>query len=69
LRQLFESEDGRGTIRRNLITRKTLARLVELAKQDGAAPAAKAPKTRKKAKGPEEPAPVSATSETASEEE
>jgi trigger factor len=70
LRQLFESEDGRGTIRRNLMTRKTLARLVELAKQDGAAPAAKAPKTRKKAKdAAEEPAPASATTPTASEEE
>jgi trigger factor len=67
LRQLFESEDGRGTIRRNLMTRKTLARLVEIAKQDGAP--AKAPKTRKKAKDAEAPAPASAATETASEEE
>ena len=37
LRQLFDSEDGRGTIRRNLLTRKTLARLVEIATQDGGA--------------------------------
>lgn len=31
LRQLFDSEGGRGTIRRSLMTRKTLARLVEIA--------------------------------------
>jgi hypothetical protein len=36
LRQLFNSENGRDTIRRNLVTRKTLARLVEIATQDGA---------------------------------
>lgn len=35
LRQLFGSERGRDTIRRNLVTRKTLARLVEIATQDG----------------------------------
>ena len=34
-RELFESEDGQGTIRRNLMTRKTLARLVEIATQEG----------------------------------
>jgi trigger factor len=36
LRELFNSENGRDTIRRNLVTRKTLARLVEIATQDGA---------------------------------
>ena len=35
LRQMFDSENGRDTIRRNLLTRKTLARLVEIATQDG----------------------------------
>jgi trigger factor len=51
LRGLFESENGRGTIGRNLMTRKTLARLVEIATQDaGAAPAEKAKKPRKSKK-------------------
>jgi trigger factor len=52
LRQLFHSENGRDTIRRNLLTRKTLARLVEIATQDGgvaAATGAKAEKPTKKA--------------------
>ena len=40
LRQIFGSDEGRATIRRNLVTRKTLARLVELAT---AAPAATKP--------------------------
>lgn len=35
LRQLFNNAEGRATIRRNLLTRRTLARLVELATQDG----------------------------------
>jgi trigger factor len=48
LRQLFESPDGRGTVRRNLITRKTLARLVEMATQDGAGPTAEVEKPKKK---------------------
>ncbi|MEX2225991.1 MAG: trigger factor [Dehalococcoidia bacterium] len=39
LRQLFDSENGRDTIRRNLVTRKTLERLVEIATQDGASAA------------------------------
>lgn len=52
LRQLFDSENGRDTIRRNLLTRKTLARLVEIATQDGgvaAATGANAGKPTKKA--------------------
>jgi FKBP-type peptidyl-prolyl cis-trans isomerase (trigger factor) len=64
LKQLFSSEDGRGTIRRNLITRKALARLVEIATQDGAAaePTAEVEQPKKKsrskkaAKATEEPA-------------
>jgi trigger factor len=40
LRQLFDSENGRDTIRRNLQTKKTLARLVEIATQDGGVAAA-----------------------------
>jgi trigger factor len=51
LRQLFSSEDGRGTIRRNLLTRKTLARLVEIATQDGAAePTAEVEQPKKKSR-------------------
>src|SRR5581483_8021848 len=42
LRQMFDSPDGRDTIRRNLVTRKTLARLVEIATQGGAEPSAAA---------------------------
>jgi trigger factor len=38
LKEMFTSEDGRATIRRNLKTSRTLARLVEIATQDGAAP-------------------------------
>jgi len=37
LRQIFDSENGRDTVRRNLVTKKTLARLVEIATQDGGA--------------------------------
>jgi trigger factor len=56
LRQLFNSENGRDTIRRNLVTRKTLERLVEIATQDGASAVPTAeqekPKARKKAAKP-----------------
>lgn len=54
LRELFNSENGRDTIRRNLITRKTLARLVEIATQDGAsaAPTAEQEKPKRKKKAP-----------------
>lgn len=38
LRQAFESPDVRASVRRDLLTRKTLTRLVEIATQDGAAP-------------------------------
>jgi trigger factor len=37
LRRIFDTENGRETLRRSLLTRKTLARLVELGSQDGAA--------------------------------
>jgi trigger factor len=40
LMRLFDTEDGRNTLRRSLLTRKTLNRLVELASQDAAAPEA-----------------------------
>ena len=59
LRQMFESENGQETIARNLVTRKTLARLVEIATQDGATakPTAERQKAAKKAKkSNEEPA-------------
>ena len=36
LRTMFDTEEGRATIRRNLLTRKTLDRLIEIATQDGA---------------------------------
>lgn len=39
LRTMFETEEGRATIRRNLLTRKTLDRLIEIATQDGGAAA------------------------------
>jgi trigger factor len=47
LRQLFSREEGRATIRRNLITRRTLERLVEIA-TEGATAAGTAPATEKK---------------------
>ncbi len=65
LRQMFDSENGRDTIRRNMLTRKTLDRLVEIATQDGGAEStaevekpAKAKKKKKaaaKAKASESP--------------
>lgn len=58
LQQLFESPDGRGTIRRNLATRKTLARLVDMATQDGAAPTAEVEKPKKKKQSRAKTAPV-----------
>jgi len=70
MRQLFSSDDGRGTVRRNLLTRKTLARLMEIATQDGATePAAEVEQPKKKsrskkaAQAPQEPAATSATEE------
>ncbi len=39
-RELFAAEAGKDTIRRNLLTRKTLARLVEIATQGGGEPTA-----------------------------
>jgi trigger factor len=50
LRELFNSENGRDTIRRNLITRKTLQRLVDIATQDGASAAPTAEQEKPKAK-------------------
>jgi hypothetical protein len=47
---MFDSENGRDTIRRNLLTRKTLARLVEIATQGGGAVAEKPAKAKKTAK-------------------
>jgi trigger factor len=69
LRQLFSSEEGRGTIRRNLLTRKTLARLVEIASQDdGAAPTAEEEKPRsKRKKATEAEAPTDAGNEVSRE--
>jgi len=61
LRELFDSENGRDTIRRNLLTRKTLARLVEIATQDGGAEKpVKAKKAAKKAAATSEPETVEA---------
>lgn len=51
LRQFMSSDDGRSTIRRNLATKKTLARLVEIATQDGATePTAEAEAPKKKSR-------------------
>lgn len=49
-RQMFDSPNGRDTIRRNLLTRKTLSRLIEIATQDGGAPAEGETKKKKPAK-------------------
>jgi len=52
LRQFMSGDDGRSTIRRNLATKKTLARLVEIATQDGVAePTAEAEAPKKKSRG------------------
>ncbi len=52
LKDLFGSERGRETIRRNLLTRRTLERLIEIAGQDGGTDAALAeqPSGRRKPK-------------------
>jgi trigger factor len=48
LRQMFETENGRDTIHRNLMTRKTLARLVDIALQPQVKAAKKAKASKKK---------------------
>ncbi|MDP9236895.1 MAG: trigger factor [Chloroflexota bacterium] len=50
LRQLFGSDEARATMRRNLLTRQTLERLVEIATQDGAGtePTAEVEKPKKR---------------------
>jgi trigger factor len=49
--RLFDNENGRDTLRRSLLTRKTLARLVEIAGADGAAePKTKAQDRRPKSR-------------------
>ncbi|HEX5478404.1 MAG TPA: trigger factor [Dehalococcoidia bacterium] len=52
-RQLFDRQEGRDTIRRNLLTRKTLDRLVAIATQDGGA-APEEPKPAEEAKPADE---------------
>jgi hypothetical protein len=49
IRRVFGTQNGHATVERTLLTRKTLEKLVELtsAGDDGAAPAAKAPKRRR----------------------
>ena len=69
LRQLFGSPDGRSTIRRNLVTRKTLARLVEIATVDGTAPKAETKKRKKSSKKAAEEEPATAVAEPAAEDE
>ena len=61
LRELFSSAAGRDTIRRRLLTDKTLARLVEIATQNGEGAAASAgqegqPAKKRRAKRPKAPA-------------
>jgi trigger factor len=53
IREMFASEDGRGTIRRNLKTSRTLARLVEIATQGGAAAKPKKASAKRKKGAPE----------------
>jgi len=68
LRTMFDTEEGRATIRRNLLTRKTLDRLIEIATQDGGAgptaeqeqPSKKSKKASKKAESRAEDATVAA---------
>lgn len=63
-RQMFDSPNGRDTIRRNLLTRKTLAKLVETATQDGGVAAAdtkKKPAKKRAAKSEATDTPAEAT--------
>lgn len=64
-RQMFDSPNGRDTIRRNLLTRKTLSRLIEIATQDGGAAAAadtkKKPAKKRAAKSEATDTPAEAT--------
>jgi trigger factor len=48
IRRVFGTQNGHNSIERTLLTRKTLARLVELASADGAAPAKAAAKPSKR---------------------
>ena len=52
LRKLFDTPETRESIRQNLMTRKTLDRLADIAKSDGEAQPAKASKTTGAAKKP-----------------
>jgi trigger factor len=64
LRQLFASDDGRSTVRRNLVTRKTLARLVEIATQDAGGDATaeqEKPRSKRKKSGGPKAAPADET--------
>jgi trigger factor len=69
LRKMFASEDGRTTIRRNLKTSRTLARLVEIATQDGASPKLKKAAKRKKGAADADTPPASSESAEASAEQ
>lgn len=66
LRALFNNAEGRATIRRNLLTRRTLGRLVELATQDGEPTAeVEKPSRKRKAKAAAEPADAAPAEEPA----
>jgi len=70
LRQMFSTADARATIRRNLLTRKALERLVEIATQDGGAaqPTAEVEKPKKrKSRAKAAPAAAEAPAEAAAE--
>jgi trigger factor len=69
LRQMFSTDDARATIRRNLLTRKALERLVEIATQDGAAaePTAEAETPKKKSRARAAPAAPETPAEAAAE--
>ena len=47
LRRFFDSPEGRQSVRRSLLTRKTMERLVEIVSQPAEKPAVKATKTAK----------------------
>jgi trigger factor len=69
LRQMFSTDDARATIRRNLLTRKALERLVEIATQDGGAaePTAEVETPKKKSRARAAPAAPETPAEAAAE--
>jgi trigger factor len=67
LRTMFETEEGRATIRRNLLSRRTLDRLVEIATEGAVTPGREAPATPPTAAEAAEPAGAAGADEGAPE--